>query len=791
MEFNKNNKKVVTAALTATMLVSAVVPVAAATVSKAQHRVIQAHCTNATLLDARTLKITFNKKLKSNTVSAADFTVNSGDVTSATVSKDELSVILKLDKNLKSTAVSGITFDLKANKKIAFINGDQLKKETKPLSQSLTIVDQSAPTLVSYKITDTDEITLTFTESIKNFNISGADAIAAVVKVYGYKISSIKNVNGKIVIKTSEPITGTPKIELKSGQAVLTDTSGNKYAGSDIKVLVVDQVSIDLAVAKRAVDGYVEASLKTLSEVTTAKGLEATAQAKVNAVTDPKAKKALQKRIDDQKVVVTSAKTELIAQNEIIAQKEATKAIDGYIGASLTTLEEITSAEGLEATAQAKVNSVTDAKAKTALQKRIDDQKVVVTTAKTELIAQNNALIAAQNEIRAQNEATKAIDGYVGASLKTLLEVTTAEGLEATAQAKVNAVTDPKAKTVLQKRIDDQKIVVAAAKTELTVQDDATKVIDGYVGAPLKTLLEVTTAEGLEATAQAKVNAVTDAKAKVALQKRIDDQKVVVATAKTELTAQKEATKAIDGYIGASLTTLEEVTTAEGFEATAQAKVNAVTDATAKAALQKRIDDQKVIVTTAKTELTAQKSLTDARTALTNAIQTADQAQKAAVAVVDGVSEVDQTSLGKAYTDYQATVTSYGNAVIAALTANTLTASTTDLTTAKTTLDGESATFATAKTAFESTQKTLLALPNAVAQLTNYLKTYRTWTDVHTLLLFAAPSGFNVGIVSSSNPDFGTDGKVNGKNVTSDVIFKVSKDGLSLTTSPITILILN
>ncbi len=552
MAFNKNKKRVVTAALTATMLVSAIVPAAAATVSKAQQKVIQAHCTNATLIDASTLKITFSGKLNTSTVTAADFTVNGGDVTSARVSKNGLSVILKLAKKLKTTAVSDITFDLKANKIITFINGDKLKKGAKPLSQGLTIVDQFAPTLVSYKITDTDEITLTFTESIKKFNVSGADAIAAVVKVYGHKISSIKNVNGKIVIKTSEPITGTTKIELKSGQAVLTDTSGNKYAGSGIKVLVVDQVSIDLAVAKRAVDGYVEASLKTLSEVTTA--------------------------------------------------------------------------EGLEATAQAQVKSVTDTKAKAALQKRINDQKVIVTTAKTELTA--------------QKEATTAIDGYIGASLKTLSEVTTAEGLEATAQAKVNAVTDAKAKTTLQKRINDQKVIIT--------------------------------------------------------------------TAKTELTAQKDATTAIDGYVGAPLTTLSEVTTAEGLEATAQAKVNGVTDEEAKAALQKRIDDQKAIIAKTKTELTAQKALTDARTALTNAITPADSAQKAEFTAVGNISADNQIALGKAYTDYTAEVTTYGKAVKAAQDANTSTASTQALTTAKTNLDDATKAFNTAKATFEAAQGELV-----------------------------------------------------------------------------------
>ncbi|URM33396.1 Ig-like domain-containing protein [Cytobacillus firmus] len=215
--------------------------------------------TGATLLDASTLKVTFSEKVNAGTVSASDFVVNGGDVSSVTVSENGESATLKLATKLTSTSVDGITFDLKTGESIADPSGNKLEKGEDPLSEGLVIADEAAPTLVSYKITDTDKITLTFSESAKAIDaVTAGNTIASIAQVYGSVIESIDDVDGKVVITTTAAISGTPTIELKAGQTVITDAAGNKYAGNDIKVLVVDQQSVDQAEAVRAFNAEVE-----------------------------------------------------------------------------------------------------------------------------------------------------------------------------------------------------------------------------------------------------------------------------------------------------------------------------------------------------------------------------------------------------------------------------------------------------------------------------------------------------------------------------------------------------
>ena len=135
--------------------------------------------------------------------------------------------------------------------------------------------------------------------------------------------------------------------------------------------------------------------------------------------------------------------------------------------------------------------------------------------------------------------------------------------------------------------------------TELQVAEAA---VAAYEAGPITTLVEVTTAEGLKASAVTAVAAVGDATAKTALELRITNRTQAIATAKTTL----QAKLAVVAYEAGPITTLAEVATAEGLKASAVSAVAAVGDATAKTALELRITNRTQAITTAKATLAAQ-----------------------------------------------------------------------------------------------------------------------------------------------------------------------------------------
>ena len=141
----------------------------------------------------------------------------------------------------------------------------------------------------------------------------------------------------------------------------------------------------------------------------------------------------------------------------------------------------------------------------------------------------------------------------------------------------------------------------ATTTTELQVAEAA---VAAYEAGPITTLAEVTTAEGLKASAVIAVTAVAagDVDAKTALELRITNRTQAIATAKTTL----QAKLAVVAYEAGPITTLAEVATAEGLKAAAVTAVAAVGDATAKTALELRITNRTQAITTAKATLAAQ-----------------------------------------------------------------------------------------------------------------------------------------------------------------------------------------
>ena len=139
----------------------------------------------------------------------------------------------------------------------------------------------------------------------------------------------------------------------------------------------------------------------------------------------------------------------------------------------------------------------------------------------------------------------------------------------------------------------------ATTTTEATALELETAVA-AYEAGPLTTLTEVATAEGLKAAANTAVATVVDATVKEAFELRVTNRSVVIAAAKTPLQAEV----AVAAYEAGPLTTLAEVTTAEGLKTAAVTALSSVSDVTTKAAFELRVTNRAVVIATAKTVTT-------------------------------------------------------------------------------------------------------------------------------------------------------------------------------------------
>jgi len=137
----------------------------------------------------------------------------------------------------------------------------------------------------------------------------------------------------------------------------------------------------------------------------------------------------------------------------------------------------------------------------------------------------------------ALQEAEAAVAAYEAGQIITLAEVTITEDLKVAADTSVATVGGVTAKTALELRITNRAAVIATAKTTIQAAVAESAVV-AYEAAPISTLAQVATAEGLKAVAVTAVTAVGDTVSKTALELRVTNRTQTIATAKATLVAQ-------------------------------------------------------------------------------------------------------------------------------------------------------------------------------------------------------------------------------------------------------------
>jgi len=192
--------------------------------------------------------------------------------------------------------------------------------------------------------------------------------------------------------------------------------------------------------------------------------------------------------------------------------------------------------------------------------------------------------------------AEVAVSAYEAGPITTLAEVATVDGLKAAADTAVGAVGDEAAKTAFELRIINRAVSIVTVKTTL----QAEVAVAAYEAGSITTLAEVTTTEGLKTAADTAVAAVGDGVVKTALELRITTRAAAIATAKPTLQAES----AVVAYEAGPITTLAEVTTAEGLKTAADTAVAALGDGVVKTAFELRVTTRTAAIATAKTALT-------------------------------------------------------------------------------------------------------------------------------------------------------------------------------------------
>ncbi|MBC2263628.1 hypothetical protein HCB37_03765 [Listeria booriae] len=306
---------------------------------------------------------------------------------------------------------------------------------------------------------------------------------------------------------------------------------------------------------------------------TTTQAMIDAAQTKVDAITDATKKAEMQAQVD-------KAQSELNAR---VAEKQreadATASIkDLFINNDPTnSIKDTTNQAAIDA-AQAKVNAVTDATVKADMQAQVDK-------AQSELNKRTSDQKTA--------EATTSVDNlFIDNNSANHIKDTTNQAAIDAAQAKVNAVTDATAKADLQTKVDKAQTELNARTAETQREAAAkTSVNNLFINNDPTNHIKDTTTQALIDAAQTKVKAVTDATVKAELQAQVDKAQAEFDAKKAEQQRETDAKKAInDLFIGNDpANNIKETTTQAAVDA-AQAKVDAITDPTVKAELQKQID---------------------------------------------------------------------------------------------------------------------------------------------------------------------------------------------------------
>ncbi|MBC1561369.1 toxin Cry1Ac domain D-VI-related protein [Listeria booriae] len=298
------------------------------------------------------------------------------------------------------------------------------------------------------------------------------------------------------------------------------------------------------------------------------------AQTKVDAVTDATVKAELQAQVD-------KAQAELDARNaEKQRETDATAAINNLFidNNPANHIKDTTNQAAIDA-AQAKVDAVTDATKKAEMQAQVDK-------AQAELDAKNA-------EKQRETEAKTSVDNlFIDNNSANHIKDTTNQAAIDAAQAKVNAVTDATTKAELQTKVDKAQAELNARTSEAQREAEAkTSVNNLFIDNNPANHIKDTTTQAIIDAAQTKVNAVTDATVKAELQAQVDKAQAELDAKKAEKQREADAKAAVnDLFIGNDPANNIKDTTTQATIDAAQAKVDAVTDPTVKAELQKEID---------------------------------------------------------------------------------------------------------------------------------------------------------------------------------------------------------
>ncbi|MBC1907710.1 hypothetical protein HCA64_14570 [Listeria booriae] len=291
------------------------------------------------------------------------------------------------------------------------------------------------------------------------------------------------------------------------------------------------------------------------------------------------------------KFVLADAKRITTTGTAEIAQKAVNELFTNNDTAT-DTIKDTTTQASIDA-AQALVNKVTDPATKAALQKDLDRAQ--------ELLNERNA---ANSEKDRQAAALKAVNELFNndqPSTDAIKDSTNQEAIDA-AQKLVDAVTDPVVKAALQKDLDRAQELLdarnAAIAAEKARQEAALKAVNELFNSDQPStdaIKDITNQEAIDA-AQKLVDAVTDPSVKAALQKDLDRAQELLdarnAVDAAEKARQEAALKAVNELFNSdnpSTDAIKGSTTQDSIDA-AQKLVDAVTDPTVKAELQKDLD---------------------------------------------------------------------------------------------------------------------------------------------------------------------------------------------------------
>ncbi|MDT0110966.1 toxin Cry1Ac domain D-VI-related protein, partial [Listeria booriae] len=324
--------------------------------------------------------------------------------------------------------------------------------------------------------------------------------------------------------------------------------------------------------------------------------------------------------------VLANAKRITMTGTTVLAEKAVNGLFDSNDSAT-DVIKDTTTQATIDA-AQTLVDAVTDPEAKIVIQKNLDRAQ--------ELLDARNEAIA---EKARQELALKAVNELFTSdkpSTDAIKETTDQAAIDA-AQKLVDAVTDPTAKAALQKDLDRAQELLDAINAEIAAekarQEAALKAVNELFNSDKPStdaIKETTTQDSIDA-AQKLIDAITDPTIKAALQKDLDRAQELLDAREAELAAEKArqeaALKAVNELFNSDKPSTDAIktTTDQAAIDAAQKLVDAITDPTIKAALQKDLDRAQELLDARNAELAAEKARQEAALKAVNELFNSDK----------------------------------------------------------------------------------------------------------------------------------------------------------------------